>query len=81
MDKIMDNFSINLEFDAGSVIQATGMVEIEDCLRTRVPPGGCLVSLWTPLGVQVGPGLDVVVIKDPILDQIPILLTSAHGWY
>ena len=40
-----------------------------------------LESILHHLGVQVGPGLGVVVIRTPISDQIPILLSSAHGWY
>ena len=31
-------------------------------------------------GMRVGPGLGMVVIRSPILDQIPILSSSAHGW-
>ena len=37
-------YPINRESVAGSVIQATGMVEFEDGLRTGVLPGGC----WGP---------------------------------
>ena len=59
---------------AGSVIQATGMVEFEDGLRTGFP----MVSLWRlhlgsipppplgvlpPLGVWVGPEGNVVVMS------------------
>ena len=40
-----------------------------------------LRSIPNPLGVRVGPGLGVVVIRSPFTDQIPILLSSAHGWY
>ena len=54
------------------VIQATGTAEFEDGLRTGVLPGGCLYP-WSgrtyPIGsipgVQVGPGLDLVVIRTP----------------
>ena len=35
----------------------------------------------TSLGTRVDPGLGVVVIKSPVLDQIQILPSSAHGWY
>ena len=66
---------------AGSVIQATGTVEYEDGLRTGVLHGGC----WCPwggrtyprinskplLGVQVGPGLGVVVIRTPFQTKLP----------
>ena len=37
---------VYLESVVGSVIQATGTVEFEDDLRTRVLPGGC----WYPCG-------------------------------
>ena len=40
-----------------------------------------LESILNPLGVWVGPGLGVVVIRSPFTDQIPILPSSAHGWY
>ena len=39
-----------------------------------------LESIPNPPGVQVGPGLGVVVIRSPFTDQIPILLSSLHGW-
>ena len=74
---------------AGSVIQATGMVEFEDGLRTGVLLGGCwtlgaaapnLGSIPNPLGVRVGSGGGVVVIGTLLSDRIPILLSSAHQW-
>ena len=40
-----------------------------------------LESIPNPLGARVGPGLGVVVIRSPMSDQIPILPSSAHGWY
>ena len=40
-----------------------------------------LESISNPPGVRVGPGLGVVVTRSPFTDQIPILLSSAHGWY
>ena len=75
---------------AGSVIQATGTVVFEDGLRMEVllEAAGALVAaapilesiLHHPGGAGwswVGCGCH----KDPISDQIPILLSSAHGWY
>ena len=56
---------------AGSVIQATGTVEFEDGLRLGVLEAAgalraaapSLGSIPNPLGVWVGPGLGVVVLK------------------
>ena len=50
------------EFLAGSVIQAAGMVEFENCLMTGVHLGGCRCNcgdkaedqFQSPLGVWVG---------------------------
>ena len=39
---------------ASSVIQATGMVEFEDGLRTGVLPGGC----WYPCGGRTYPRIN-----------------------
>ena len=60
----------------GSVIKATGAVEFEDGLRTRVLPGGCWCPCGgrtyprinsNPPGMRVGPGLDVVVIRTQLI--------------
>ena len=84
---------INRESMAGSVIQATGMVEFEDGLWTRVLFGSCwcLCGCCTyprinpkptwGCGLPVGPRLSVVVIRSLFSDQILILPSSAHGWY
>ena len=61
---------------AGSLIQGTGTVEFEDGLRVEVLPSleaadalvvsaPILDSISNPLGMQVGPWLDVVVIRIP----------------
>ena len=62
---------------AGSVIQATGTLEFEDGLRAGVllggcwcPCGGCTyprINPKPPYGVQVGPGLAVVVVGTPLV--------------
>ena len=71
---------------AGSVIQATGMVEFEDGLRTGILPGDCSALLATvrspgsmpyPLGMQVGPGGGVVVTWTPVKPNSN-LLGSVH---
>ena len=40
-----------------------------------------LESIPNPLGAWVGPWLGVVVIRSPFPYQIPILPSSANGWY
>ena len=82
---------IKLELVADPVIEAMMRLEFEDGLRTGVLPGGCWcpwgdriyprINTKPPLGARFGPGLVVVVIRSPFTDQIPILPSSAHGWY
>ena len=73
---------------ANPVMEAIAMLELEDGLRTGVLTGGC----WYPYGGCTYPRTDhpgvfglvmrvVWLSKGPLSDPIPILLSSAHGWY
>ena len=89
--KAISVMMIKLGLVADPVIEAIARLEFEDGLRMGVLLGGCWcpwggrtyprTNTKPPLGAGVGPGLGVVVIRPPFTDQIPILLSSAHGWY
>ena len=53
-------------------------MEATGAIRAAAP---ILESIPKPLGLRVGPGFGVVVIRSPFTDQIPILPSSTHGWY
>ena len=57
-------------------MEAAGALGVAAPILESIP-----TPLPSPLGVRIGPGLSVVVIRSPFTDQIPILPSSAHGWY